>query len=563
MKELSILFFTSFSDHRFPLCTNSCPFYIEPRTESEIKSEDQCSTMSAYFLKSFLGMVPISILLAIALLPKPTISLDPQSSVILLGDAFSLVCRCPFIGCNVEFYKNNKEKLLHCSEVNYTAIYNVEGGKTLKGSYNYTCKYNKYFKNNRTWASSPPSEPLRVTVQDKLPKPTVSMDPPSGVVTIGERVQIHCTANYPSNRSCLYKNNNGQAIDIRNVSGSERLVTFTLTNVEPADSGKYKCAFEKTVNGRAYNSYHSESVEITVKDKLPKPTVSMDPPSGVVTIGERVQIHCTTNYPSHRSCLYRNSNSQAIDTRNVSVSEQSVTFTLINVEPVDSAEYKCAFEKMVNGRAYNSYHSDSVEITVKDMLPKANISVDPATGVVRRGEPFRIICKGTILSSGGQFYLYRDGEMNHVRALDVSGSANSVSFHVNGTDTPGTRNYTCSYERIVKQTAYHSPLSDPVQVTVTDAHVPSDQSWKKGLIVAAGLLAAALFAFLILGLAWFCFSRKSAADGHPSDNETEPAVVYASLNTAFLNQRQGSASAPAPRQPAETEACVYAVMTVR
>ncbi|XP_067837122.1 platelet glycoprotein VI-like [Heptranchias perlo] len=151
------------------------------------------------------------------------------------------------------------------NEVNYTAKTKDDGGLKVKGSISYRCKYKKYFENNSSWAYSPPSDNVWLNLTDKLPKPTVSMDPAAGVVTVGERVRINCTANYSADRSRLYRQGDTNPIDTRDVSGSERSIIFNITDPDPTDGGDYTCDFVKTVKEKEYISPRSDPVHLTVK----------------------------------------------------------------------------------------------------------------------------------------------------------------------------------------------------------------------------------------------------------------------------------------------------------
>ncbi|XP_078390490.1 osteoclast-associated immunoglobulin-like receptor [Cetorhinus maximus] len=209
---------------------------------------------------------------------------------------------------------------------------------------------------------------------------------------------------------------------------------------------------------------------------------------GVVTVGERVRIKCSASYPSHISRLYRTHHETPIDTQNVSGSDWSVNFTITEADTKDSGQYNCRFERTVNGTEYVSPPSDSLDLTVKEELPRATISVEPPSGVVSSGRPILLNCTGVILNSGGQFYLYRDGETRGTR--NVSGSMRSASFIVNDLIRSGKWSFNCGYAKIVKQTTYYSPRSEAVQVTVTDFNGTSN-SFQNPLC---------LFAFVLLGL---------------------------------------------------------------
>ncbi|XP_041036007.1 alpha-1B-glycoprotein-like isoform X2 [Carcharodon carcharias] len=331
--------------------------------------------MPACRFKSILQMVALSILLTNTSsadvdcdknnpLPRPILSLDPPSSVILPGESISLVCHFPLTLCNVDFYRNHKEQLVYFNDASYIAKVKLEADMKWKGNNAYTCKYLRYFENNRTWACSPHSDPVELIVTDKLPKPTASIEPVSGVVTVGERVQINCSSSYPSPISHLYKKYGTKPVETRIVSDSERSVILAMKDLEPEDSGAYCCSFEKTEKGKVYESERSYFVEVNVTDKLPKPTASIEPVSGVVTVGERVQINCSSSYPSPISHLYKKYGTKPVETRIVSDSERSVILAMKDLEPDDSGAYCCSFEKTVKGKVYESERSYFVEVNV-------------------------------------------------------------------------------------------------------------------------------------------------------------------------------------------------------
>ncbi|XP_020367253.1 leukocyte immunoglobulin-like receptor subfamily A member 3 [Rhincodon typus] len=554
--------------------------------------------MQVYCPKPFIQMAVVSILLMFVVsldaqdveLPQPTMTLDPPLKVILPGEEFLLSCHFPVTLCTVEFYRNYTQKISFRNHVSHSAsIKNEENVKSI-GRNSYTCKYEKFFDNNKTWAYSPLSQPMELTVTDVIPKPTISLEPASGVVTVGGQVRINCTSSYPSHIAHLYKNNSRIAIFTKNVSDSGQTVSFTIEDLEALDSGEYSCGFEKTLkgieyissrsdtvqlnvtydiskptmhmepssgmvsvggrvqitcnasspsltshlyrkhvnkpidtqnvsesdwsvtftisdlipndagefscsfmkmaNGEIYETLRSDFVKIAVTDELPKPMVSVVPASGVVTVGESVQIKCSSSYPCHTSHLYKKYEKKPVDARNLSDSELSVTYNLTDLQLVETGEYSCKFVATVKGEDYESSLSDFMKINITDNLPKAIISVDPPSGVVNRGKMIRLTCSGSILNSGGWFYFYRDGKRKWSRT--VPGSAQSTSFSIGGNTRVGTWKYSCKYARKVKKNTYYSPKSEQLQVTVRDGNGASNvclsPSYLLGFVLSGSLI---------------------------------------------------------------------------
>ncbi|XP_041035997.1 alpha-1B-glycoprotein-like [Carcharodon carcharias] len=489
-------------------------------------------------------------------LPKPTVSIEPFSGVVTVGERVQFNCTTSFPSPIFHLYKKHGKKPLDTRNVSDSqrSVILTMNGLEPEDSGEYSCGFEKMVKGKVYESES--SNFVELNVNEKLPKPTVSIEPFSGVVTVGERVQFNCTTSFPSPIFHLYKKHGKKPLDTRNVSDSQRSVILTMNGLEPEDSGEYSCGFEKMVKGKVYESESSNFVELNVNDKLPKPTVSIQPVSGVVTVGERVQFNCTTSYPSPIAHLYKKHGRMRLDTRNVSDSQRSVILTMKDLEPVDSGEYSCSFMKTVKGKVYESERSNFMEVSVTATLPRANISVNPSSGVVSRKSTIRITCTGSILNPGGCFHLYRDGEENGT--LDVSGPQQSITFTINDTNIDGTWDYTCSYSRTVKKTLYQSPESDAVQVTVKSA----------GNTVLIVSVCVALMLILILGaLAGYLYRKNNASvpssNNNNEDNAVEPDVLYASLNPAALNRRVVNPHAQPQSWPDNEETCVYAEMKVR
>ncbi|XP_041036008.1 alpha-1B-glycoprotein-like isoform X3 [Carcharodon carcharias] len=332
--------------------------------------------MPACRFKSILQMVALSILLTNTSsadvdcdknnpLPRPILSLDPPSSVILPGESISLVCHFPLTLCNVDFYRNHKEQLVYFNDASYIAKVKLEADMKWKGNNAYTCKYLRYFENNRTWACSPHSDPVELIVTDKLPKPTASIEPVSGVVTVGERVQINCSSSYPSPISHLYKKYGTKPVETRIVSDSERSVILAMKDLEPEDSGAYCCSFEKTEKGKVYESERSYFVEVNVTATLPKANISVHPPSGVVSRGSIIRITCTGSILNSGGCfrLYRDSEQKG--ELDMSCPQQSATFTITDTDTDGMWNYNCLYSRKVKGTFYHSPRSAAVQVTVK------------------------------------------------------------------------------------------------------------------------------------------------------------------------------------------------------
>ncbi|XP_078390379.1 immunoglobulin superfamily member 1-like [Cetorhinus maximus] len=330
--------------------------------------------MSVSGTKPILQEAVVSILLLMvvslgaqrASLPKPILSLDPPSSVILLGEDYTLVCHFPLTRCNVELYKGFKDRVSAANEVDYTAAFKVTAALPSKGKNSYTCKYQKFYERNLTWAYSPISDPVQFNVADELPKPSVSVEPASGVLSVGDQVHINCTTCYPSRLSRLYRERDGLIIDTQNTSESVRTVIFTIKELEPMDGGAYSCNVVKTVLGKVYVSPRSDFVEFNVTDELPRATISVQPPFGVVSSGTLIRLTCTGAILNSGGLFYFYRDGETRGTIHVSGSVPSASFIVNDLISAGKWSFNCGYSRRVRQTAYYSPPSEAVQVTVTD-----------------------------------------------------------------------------------------------------------------------------------------------------------------------------------------------------
>ncbi|XP_078390489.1 osteoclast-associated immunoglobulin-like receptor [Cetorhinus maximus] len=217
-----------------------------------------------------------------------------------------------------------------------------------------------------TWAYSPISDPVQFNVADELPKPSVSVEPASGVLSVGDQVHINCTTSYPSRLSRLYRERDGSIIDTHNTSESVRTSTFTIKELEPMDGGAYSCKAVRTVLGRDYGSPRSDLVQFNVTEELPRATISVEPPSGKVSSGRPIRLTCTGAILNSGGLFYLYSDGEARGTINVSGSVPSASFIVNDLISAGKWSFNCGYARIVKKTAYYSARSEAVQVTVTD-----------------------------------------------------------------------------------------------------------------------------------------------------------------------------------------------------
>ncbi|XP_029769341.1 basement membrane proteoglycan-like [Terrapene carolina triunguis] len=275
----------------------------------------------------------------------------------------------------------------------------------------YSCNY--YTGKTGRFVQSYESNRISIRVKDPPPKPTLSVDPPSGVVSEGHPLLITCTAPGNARQLRFHFYQDGAKIvpgdvgsEISTVeprTGSMTVSELSIPQVDTNSTGEYTCRYEEKESGRWIMSTKSHAVTVTLKDPPPRPVLSMDPPSGVVNEGLPLLITCTApgDASEWRFHFYKDGAKivpgdagSEISIKESSTSSRNVSVLSIpRAGPNSAGEFTCGYEENVNGKWVPSPRSWPVNVTVKDPLPLPVLSVDPPSGVVIKGVPLVITCK--------------------------------------------------------------------------------------------------------------------------------------------------------------------------
>ncbi|XP_072340106.1 uncharacterized protein [Scyliorhinus torazame] len=195
-----------------------------------------------------------------------------------------------------------------------------------------------------------------------LPKPSLSLNPPFKLFLTGESVNLTCRCQVPVTRIHLSRNQD----QIRHLdpNNGRREISFTF----PAEhEANYTCQCLDNVLSNWGRSEMSDSVEIRIGDKPLTPTISKSPSSGTVPMGKKVNINCHGEIRSlgGKFDLYRNHEVEAVQSRTVPGSTQSVTFIIATEKDQANDSYTCQYKTKILGRTRISKFSKAATITVK------------------------------------------------------------------------------------------------------------------------------------------------------------------------------------------------------
>ncbi|XP_041498815.1 immunoglobulin superfamily member 1 isoform X1 [Microtus oregoni] len=220
--------------------------------------------------------------------PRPWLSAEP-SSVVTMGQNVTLWCQGPVHGVGYILHKEGKATSMQLwgstSNEGAFPITNISGASIGR----YSCCYHP------DWISSikiQPSNTLELMVTGLLPKPSLLVQP-GPMVAPGENVTLQCQGELPDSTFVLLKEGNQQPLQQQRPSGYR--ADFWMPVVRDQDSGVYSCVYYLD-SAPLVASNHSNSLEIWVSDKPPKPSLSAWP-STVFKLGKDITLQCRGPLP--------------------------------------------------------------------------------------------------------------------------------------------------------------------------------------------------------------------------------------------------------------------------
>ncbi|KAL0150826.1 hypothetical protein M9458_053862, partial [Cirrhinus mrigala] len=236
-----------------------------------------------------------------------------------------------------------------------------------------------------------------------LPTSRLTVSPDNPVFT-GETVNLKCEIQSYSNwRYEWYKGST-------KVSDHYTVNSISIRGVKKSDAGQYTCKGLR--DERPNSSQSSSAVYLTVTD-LPTSTLTVTPDNPVFT-GERVNMNCEiesySNWKLRNSLTHDGRNDWPYKWRyewyksSIEVSERYTvngnTLTIEQSKTTDAGQYTC--KGHINGRSVSSQTSSAVDLSVKDLKPKPELTSDPA-GAALTGNTVNLTCRMDP-STGWDFY---------------------------------------------------------------------------------------------------------------------------------------------------------------
>ncbi|XP_067878324.1 carcinoembryonic antigen-related cell adhesion molecule 6-like isoform X2 [Heterodontus francisci] len=361
-------------------------------------------------------------------------------------------------------------------------------------------------------------------------KPDIIVGPSSGVVNIGDTVNITCIAaiKYPGSTFLLHKIGNPEAIRQQKAPDGYYVAIFSLTRIQHNDEGRYTCQY-LPADGFPFNSSWSSTISITVK--VPKPTLTFDPDSGKALEGGVIIVKCEVHIDAPIT-VYLFSGRKMI--YNVtSESTPTVSFTIAHVTSKNEGMYRCLYD-ILSPKRTRSEHSDPKRLYVLGI--KAPLSIlHPSSADVIKGGNLSMTCTA---ATKHPCFFYENTHDPYTNFQLAQGKSNVTVFITNvGFCDEG--NYSCQCLVEVNGLMVYSARSNPMLLTVIDYSEVTFEASTTGThcnLALAISLGCVVFTVLILICAALgvCLSKRKTAKIQPSS----ASETFDSMNPSDSPEQQ-------------------------
>uniref|UniRef100_A0A7N9CUJ2 Immunoglobulin superfamily member 1 n=1 Tax=Macaca fascicularis TaxID=9541 RepID=A0A7N9CUJ2_MACFA len=278
--------------------------------------------------------------------PKPTLLAQP-GPVVFPGKSVTLRCQGTFQGMRFALLQEGAQVPLQFQSVSGNSADFLLHTVGAEDSGNYSCIYYETTMSNR---GSYLSIPLMIWVTGLLPKPSL-LAQPGPMVSPGENMTLQCQGELPDSTFVLLKEGTQEPLEQQRPSGYR--ADFWMPAVRGEDSGIYSCVYYLDSAPFAASN-HSDSLEIWVTDKPPKPSLSAWPGT-MFKLGKDIILQCRGPLPGVEFVLEHDGEEAPQQ-----FSEDG-DFVINNVEGKGIGNYSCSYRLQAYPDIW-SEPSDSLEL---------------------------------------------------------------------------------------------------------------------------------------------------------------------------------------------------------
>ncbi|XP_045557694.1 basement membrane-specific heparan sulfate proteoglycan core protein isoform X2 [Salmo salar] len=373
-------------------------------------------------------------------LPRASVSVSPQG-LLYSGETVSLQCDIPgYTDWTYYWFRDNQHLPSQTSKgIIFTIPITLTGQTGQTGQYR--CEGLRTDRPQR----SLPSDDVTISVT-ALPKATLTVEP--NPVFPGETVTLMCSVGSDSSWSYKwYKDRNDNVVS---QSGYSNIGVSHTSKAAESDQGQYWCEGNRA--SRPTSSQPSDPVTLTVKDYLPKTTLTSDKEN--IFTGDSVTLSCTVESSGWKFYWYRH---RPDSTPVTTTSGYSYTLSWVSVS--DGGQYWCRAGR--GDPVYYTLYSDPVQIIITER-PVAVLILQPNWTQIFRGETVTMRCD---IQGGGDtdwdYRWYKNSQL-------FSPFNTKPEYRISPVYRSNSDSYTCEG---VKGNKF-SKTSEAVKLTVSDQPQP-------------------------------------------------------------------------------------------
>nr|XP_042700869.1 Fc receptor-like protein 5 isoform X3 [Chrysemys picta bellii] len=388
-------------------------------------------------------------------LQAPTIIVDPQHPVYVLGERLTLRCSAPGgeAVTSYQFYNQHGERVFTETTGLPGGLWLVLTAETGKAGA-YSCEY--WAVRDGQTIYSVRSQPVQVSVLDFPVAPSISVisDPPGK-----SPVTIECLVP-PGNVATRY-----QFLRQGNVIVSQPGARLQLRQSDLDATGPYTCSYEISDSGRMIQSRPSAPLSIHLTAPPLAPKLSLHPKLPVYLPGEKVTLNCSApggeEVAGFRFHLHRGDQTP----EELLAASGGAQMELTTQRGNDST-YTCQYWRWEARQEIASENSNRITVPVSDPPGKPSVSLSPDYSAYMAGDRVEINCSAPAGASPVKYGLYENGKP--LGSLLGNASSWQKDLQVNGTRN-ATRSFACTYVDLIQGREVPSYASDPISISVFPA----------------------------------------------------------------------------------------------